>query len=30
MLEEEELDAAHLNKLWQIVNWEEIEKRYTK
>ena len=20
--------AAHLNALWQIVNWEEIEKRY--
>ena len=22
--------AAHLAALWQIVNWEEIEKRYTK
>ena len=22
--------AAHLSALWQIVNWEEIEKRYTK
>jgi Fe-Mn family superoxide dismutase len=22
--------AAHLQALWQIVNWEEIEKRYTK
>ena len=21
--------AAHLKELWQIVNWEEIEKRYT-
>ncbi|MBO4634598.1 MAG: superoxide dismutase [Bacteroidales bacterium] len=22
--------AAHLSALWQVVNWEEIEKRYTK
>ena len=22
--------AAHLSALWQIVNWQEIEKRYTK
>ena len=22
--------AVHLSALWQIVNWEEIEKRYTK
>lgn len=22
--------AAHLSALWQIVNWEEIEKRYTE
>ncbi len=22
--------AAHLSALWQIVDWEEIEKRYTK
>ena len=22
--------AVHLQALWQIVNWEEIEKRYTK
>ena len=22
--------AAHLNALWQIVNWKEIETRYTK
>ena len=22
--------AAHLNALWQIVDWEEVEKRYTR
>ena len=22
--------AAHLSALWQIVNWEEVERRYTK
>lgn len=22
--------AAHLHALWQIVNWEEVEKRYSK